>query len=621
MGVEGKHSRSVIRAGLGLGLLWIIQSLGVVAVAPAQEPATQAKSQAELEPKPEPKSDSRRATVRDHRTRTSEAAARTRDRRARDRHTRTDSQPRIRDHRTSTVPPPRHRPGIIKDRVKGHLVTGVYEAVVLKPRDTKPPEALRQIVDHGPISRAGDFSFETLQDNFWSGTRRNEVYYLPRAFRLARTAGGYGLSAVWTTDQKILLTVNLRADVDPEELAYAESLIQAREGAAKRLLPMPYQGAELVDLEVMEGWRIDRIQAPSFASLRGDLPLAFEMSAASFANLKPLLETEGLGAAMVVESGDLRFEVDVKISLRDPSGRAYSPLADVRVGYDPEGSALIFDGVVNRLDFPVAVEAVDVLLEDDAWAAAEVHSGLRPLDDVVLEPGARGRIAVALPPSSTLARTSTLSESRPESVPSGARRDGEGRSRGESILRDLIGGLLESEGLSIPDGAGGRDRDTDIETRSGVPISLDGVARRYRLRLVPDFGCQSCYDQIWGDLEVVSYLERLRRLRVEVLASAFESDYDGHRLDAVTVDLRSRHFSPKSEARRGLHSVSLAPDRPLDESIAIFLPVSNQPLGLDYRVTARLSDGRVWRGQNWSATEDSLHLLIGAGEIRVLANE
>lgn len=483
-----------------------------------------------------------------------------------------------------------------------------YEAIVLRPEDPTPPEELAKLKAMGPIRGAGDYPLTTLVDQYWRGGDPNEFYYLPRAFRLARDAdGGYGMSAVWTGDRQILLTLTLRADIDPAEQGYARELVRAREGRpSARLAPLPYNSASIVNLEGLKDWLIaDSIRVPSAGSLDGSIPLSITLSPESFATLKPLLETQGIGAGFEVVSGEQTNLIDIRIGLRDPSGHAYSPLQDIRIGFDPDASQLIVDGVRNNLEFPITIDRLDVEFNGEDWAARDAYAAIPVEPPITLEPSELGRVVAAFTPSDVFRERFDLA-----STPG---RSGTDERPAERILRRLLEGVLE----------GRRAEAADTETAQRELWPLAAATRRYRLRFTPDFSCQSCFERIWSRLEVVSYIERQRHLQVEVLAGAFERDYGGRRLDTLKVDLKSPFFSPDSESFAGLHSVVLTRDHGKDDSVEIYLPSDGDgPLALDYRVSAYFTDGsNSVDERGWRRLEDSLQLLLTGLEVRGLPAE
>jgi hypothetical protein len=492
--------------------------------------------------------------------------------------------------------------------------TQLYEAILVKPERPTPPEELAEIRAMGPILGAGDYPLVTLTNKYWRGGDPNELYYLPAGFRLAREADGtYGLGAVWTGDQQILLTLTLRADVDPAELDYARDLVRRREGRpSARLVPLPYSEASIVDLEGLEDWLVaEEIRVPSTGSLDGSLSLSITLSPESFASLKPLLETQGIGAGFELVSGEQRELLDIRISLREPSGHAYSPLRDVDFGYDPASSRLVIDGVRNNLEFPMTIDRLDIELGAPDWETSDSYAAVRVDPPVTLEPGATGQIVGDFEPSDLLRQRLHLAPGSPP-------RQSSGRQAGERILRGLLEELLEGSKVQL------EPRETaesgEEEYVPGELQSLDAATLRYRLRFTPDFSCQVCFDRIWSRLEVVSYVERQRTLRVEVIASAFERDYQGRRLEALKLDLKSPHFSVDAGGPAGQHSVFLTADRGQDESLAIYLPRSGDgPLAVDYRVSAYFADGSSAVYDNrWLRLEDSLLLLLTGGDVAEL---
>jgi hypothetical protein len=510
----------------------------------------------------------------------------------------------------------------------------------------------------------------TLQNQLYQGPGANEYYYLPRAIRLFREpATGYRMAALPVGEDQVRLSLVLKADQDPAEVALMERLVKEEKGSAARLLPLPYDDAEIRGLDALEDWEIEPVRLPTFGSLDSEIPLNLSMPTNSFADLKAILENVGLGGGFVLKTGGQEHEVNIQISLLFPTGAPYSPLPDVTLGYEPQDNRLVFGNVRNLTAFPMTVDGVDLETRFPGWSAPELFNDLRVDPPVRIEPGDRAVLRVRVDPSSRLhqeltalglsSTTTTVERAgsdggdstdilrslellvkispidkqiRALGITREYARDGSLDDADRSWLVDAARGVLDHPDLGVKervmiedliDEMGGHDVETVEADRTGAPVAsvpaLREATLRYALRNTPDASCQPCLDAVWDRLEIVGYLERRQQLRVEAMSAVFSETYgSGARAQVVNVDMKSPLFSASS--RGGVEvprSLVLTEDH-ISEQLEIFLPAdSSQVLSFQYRLEVITEDGSRYRG-DWMTREDSLTLLITSADLRAV---
>jgi hypothetical protein len=140
--------------------------------------------------------------------------------------------------------------------------------------------------------------------------------------------------------------------------------------------------------------------------------------------------------------------------------------------------------------------------------------------------------------------------------------------------------------------------------------------------VAPDFDCQPCLEKVWGNIEVVSYIERMRKVAVEVLANVFDpSAYDTPlEVEKVHLDVRSPYLS--AQARSGLVTGLDFNKNKLTDSIVVYLPAaSEEQFSFEYKVKAVLKTGETAESAAWEKVTDSLDLTLGIVHIKALFNK
>src|SRR5512137_2061073 len=234
----------------------------------------------------------------------------------------------------------------------------VIARIPLTPVGALPPKTKIEDVGSLPIEEPLTLLNHIYKDN----ERPNTYYYLPREIDLVRdpSTGNYRVSAVWTQDQKIRTTLTLQANIDPEDVKVMEEALRAARGSSAVLKSMPYEEANIIDMKGWEDWKIEDIRIPTFGSLETELPISIAMTPETLAQLKPLLEKEGLTAGMRIKTGEKEQGIPIKIGLKYFTGRWYSPLEELGFSYDERASLLTLHNVRNLSDFPLKVANVSL---------------------------------------------------------------------------------------------------------------------------------------------------------------------------------------------------------------------------------------------------------------------
>ncbi len=146
-------------------------------------------------------------------------------------------------------------------------------------------------------------------------------------------------------------------------------------------------------------------------------------------------------------------------------------------------------------------------------------------------------------------------------------------------------------------------------------------ARSFWMEIEPDFNCQPCLDRIWSNIEVVSYIERMRKLQVEVLSSVFDpAAYESPlEVEKVRIEIRSPYLS--AQGRSGLVSGIDFNKNKLQEQVTVYLPLSSgEQFNFEYKIKGVLKNGQMAETPGWEKVVDSLDLTIGPYQIKNLFN-
>ncbi len=487
----------------------------------------------------------------------------------------------------------------------------VIKTIPLNPTGVAP--ARHKVEDIGPLNIEEPLTL--LNRVFKDNEKPNTYYYLPREINLVRdkAAGGYRISAVWTNDQRVKTTMTLRASVDPADVKLMEEALKAARGQQAVLRSLPYDEAAIIDMQGWEDWEIENIRIPSFGSLETELPINIAMTPDTLAELKPLLEKEGLTAGMKIKSGTVEREIPIRVGLKYFTGRWYSGLEELGFSIDEKNSVLYLHGVRNLSDFPIKVSSVSLRFR--LPNGEDVYKNLKCLKETVIQPGQALDLEVQFAPRGLL-----LAEYRkafPTAPPAPKKKSsllekGLGAIKGElekKLDRDKV---REAEELLTRDEVG-------QPASPKVDAFFKQYARSFWMEIEPDFNCQPCLDKIWGNIEVVSYIERMRKLQVEVLASVFApAAYDSPlEVEKVRLEIRSPYLS--AQGRSGLVTGLDFNKNKLKGLVTVYLPLSSGgQFNFEYKVKAVLKDGRIAESASWETVADSLDLTIGPYHIKSL---
>jgi hypothetical protein len=142
-------------------------------------------------------------------------------------------------------------------------------------------------------------------------------------------------------------------------------------------------------------------------------------------------------------------------------------------------------------------------------------------------------------------------------------------------------------------------------------------ARSFWMEAAPDFDCQECLDKIWGNIEVVSYIERMRKVNVEALANVFDpSSYDTPlEVEKLHIEIRSPYLS--AQAKEGLMAaVDLSKDK-LKDLVVVYLPLATQDvLSFEFKIKTVLKTGESAESAEWEKVVDSLDLTLGTFHVK-----
>jgi hypothetical protein len=480
----------------------------------------------------------------------------------------------------------------------------IIDRVPLLPVGTAP--AKHKIEDVGPLSIEEPLTL--LNRIYKDNEKPNTYYYLPREINLIRepATGDYRVSAVWTQDQKIRTTLTLQANIDPADVKIMEEGVRAAKGLSAVLKSMPYDEANIIDVKGWEDWKIEDIRIPTFGSLETELPISIAMTPETLAQLKPLLEKEGLTAGMRIKTGEVEREIPIKVGLKYFTGRWYSPLEELSFSYDMRGSLLTLHDVRNLSDFPLKIAKVSLRFR--FADQEEVYKNLRCQPEVTIPPGESRNVQAQL-----VLRDRLLAEYRkafPEAVaPPPAQKKNPLLAKALEILKDKLDKKGDKEPAPPAEVSGPADPKMDALFKT--------YARSYWLEAAPDFECQTCLDKIWNSIEVVSYIERMRKINVEALTNVFDpSAYETPlEVEKLHIEIRSPYLSAQSKEGL-LAAVDLSKEK-LKDLVVVYLPLATQEkLSFEYKIKAVLKTGEAAESVDWEKVVDSLDLTLGIFHVK-----
>ena len=501
----------------------------------------------------------------------------------------------------------------------GRLNLQLVKPAVIKPIPLNPAGILppaHKIEDIGPLSIEEPLTL--LNRIFKDNEKSNTYYYLPKEINLIRdkAAGGYRLSAVWTNDQKVRTTMTLRANVDQADVKLMEEALKAAKGPQAVLRSLPYDEASIIDMKGWEDWEIENIRIPSFGSLETELPINISMTPDTLAELKPLLEKEGLTAGMKIKSGAVEREIPIRVGLKYFTGRWYSGVEELGFSIDEKNSLLYLHGVRNLSDFPLKVSSVNLRFR--LPNGEEVYRNLKCLKEVVIQPEQALDLEVQFAPKALL-----LSEYRKAfpTPPPAPKKKSDLLEKGLGALKSELEKKLDKDKVKEAEELLTKD-EVGKPASPKVDSFFKQYVRSFWMEIEPDFSCQPCLDKIWSNVEVVSYIERMRKLQVEVLSSvfdpaAFETPLE---VEKVRVEIRSPYLS--AQGRSGLVTgLDFNKDK-LKELVTVYLPMSSgEQFSFEYKIKAVLRSGEIAESASWETVTDSLDLTIGPYHIKNLFNK
>ena len=480
----------------------------------------------------------------------------------------------------------------------------VIKRIPLAPAGTAP--AKHKIEDVGPLPIEEPL---TLLNRIYKDNEiPNTYYYLPREINLIRekATGDYRVSAVWTQGQKIRTTLTLQANIDPADVKVMEESVKASKGSSAVLKSMPYDEANIIDMKGWEDWQIEDIRIPTFGSLETELPISIAMTPETLAQLKPLLEKEGLTAGMRIKTGEVEREIPIKVGLKYFTGRMYSPLEELGFSYDERASLLTLHNVRNLSDFPLKI--ANVSLRFRLPNREEVYKSLNCQPEVVIPPGEFRDVQAQL-----VLRDQLLAEYRKAypTAPPPPKKKNPLLEKALGVLKDELDKKLDKDKETAKPGEKSVPADTKMDT------FFKTYARSFWMEAAPDFDCQTCLDKIWGTIEVVSYIERMRKVNVEALANVFDpSAYETPlEVEKLHVEIRSPYLS--AQAKEGLMAaVDLDKDK-LKDLVVVYLPLATQEqLTFEFKIKAVLKTGESAESAEWEKVVDSLDLTLGTFHVK-----
>ncbi|MDH7492564.1 MAG: hypothetical protein QHH44_01650 [Candidatus Saccharicenans sp.] len=490
----------------------------------------------------------------------------------------------------------------------------IIKTIPLNPAGIAP--ARHKIEDIGPLNIEEPLTL--LNRVFKDNEKPNTYYYLPREINLIRdkAAGGYRISAVWTNDQKVKTTMTLRANVDPADVKLMEEALKTARGQQAVLKSLPYDEASIIDMQGWEDWEIENIRIPSFGSLETELPINIAMTPDTLAELKPLLEKEGLTAGMKIKSGTVEREIPIRVGLKYFTGHWYSGVDELGYSIDEKNSVLYLHGVRNLSDFPIKVSSVSLRFR--LPNGEDVYKNLKCLKETIIQPGQALDLEVQFAPKGLL-----LAEYRQTfpTAPPAPKKKSSLLDKGLGALKGELEKKLDKDKVKEAEDLLAKD-EVAKPASPKVDAFFKQYARSFWMEIEPDFSCQPCLDKIWSNIEVVSYIERMRKLQVEVLAGVFDpAAYDSPlEVEKVRVEIRSPYLS--AQGRSGLVTGIDFNKNKLKELVTVYLPMSSgEPFNFEYKIKVILKSGQVAESASWETVTDSLDLTIGPYQVKNLFNK
>ena len=473
--------------------------------------------------------------------------------------------------------------------------------IILSPGGTPPP---KHQISNGPTLPVEE-PLSLMNTVYLDNQRPNTYYFLPREIDLIRdeVSENYKISAVWTQDQKVRTTLSLRANIIPEDVKILEGALKKAIGPQAVLSSMPYDEANIIDMKGWEDWQIADIRIPTFGSLESELPISISMTPETLAQLKPLLEKEGLTASMRIKAGDRELGIPIRVGLKYFTGRAYSPVENLSYSFNRTTSLLTLHHIQNLSGFPLMVKTVNLRFRFPG--GDEVYRDLKCEGEVTIPPKGTGSVTIKLVPGPqlTAAINQAIQAAKPE------------EKKPQNILAKQALEILKKElekGKPHP-----KAGEESAPINPQVDAFFKAYLKNYWMDIAPDFESQECLDRIWSKIEVVSYIERMRRINLEVLANIFDpASYDPPiEIEKIHIEIRSPYLSP--QAKEGLAAAVDLSKEKLKDTVVIYLPLSNQEkLAFEYKIKAVLKTGESGESADWESVVDSLDLTLGTFHVK-----
>ena len=487
-----------------------------------------------------------------------------------------------------------------------------FHPIVLEPIGTPPPK--HEIDDLGSLSVIEPL---TISDHLYKDNKKpNTYYFIPKEINLirGRTPGSYKIAAVWTKDQKVKTTLSMQANIDPSDVKIMNEAVKAKYGSGAVLRSIPYDSANIIDLEGWGDWQIENIRIPSFGSLEGEIPINITMTPETLAELKPLLEKEGLTAGMHIKSGEIEKEIPMKVGLRYFVGRYYSPLDELNFSYGLN-SLLTLHGVKNFSDFPLAINSVNLRFKFPN--KEEIYKGLPCEPPVTIPPGGSADVKVKLIPQPALqAEISKLGPPPKEKE----------KSLLDNVL-EILGDKAKEKMTEKAKEEAKKKGDVEIpEEEKTASVNIDpkwnnffkSSIKSYWMDVTPEFENQEALNKVWGNIEVCSYIDRMRKINIEALDNVFDPvSYETPiEVSKIHLEIKTRYLT--AQPKDGLTSADLSKDK-LKESIVVYLPMSEQEtFEFNYKIKVIKKSGESVESADWIHVADSLDVTIGTSQITAL---
>lgn len=432
----------------------------------------------------------------------------------------------------------------------------------------------------------------------------NTFYFMPTEINLVREAstGDYRISAVWTQQQKIRTTLTLKANIDPLDVKVFEEKLRATESPSAVLQCIPYEEANIIDMKGWEDWEIEDIRLPSFGSLETEMPISISMNPETLAQLKPLLEKEGLTATMSIKTGEKERAIPIRVGLKYFTGRMYSSIETVNFNYDELNSLLTIYNITNYSDFPIKIKAVNLRFKFSG--SEELYKNLRCQPEIIISPYETKNIKAVF----TL-RGQLLAEYRKSFPPPSPKPKKPILKKVAEIIKEELEKKSEQQKQEI-----GIAKEELPDPNQDIFFKT--YLRNYWLEIIPDFDCQPCLDKIWDKIEVVSYIERMKKVNTEILSSVFDSQsFDPPlEIEKIHLDIRSPYLSARGKELL-IAGLDFNKEK-LKDSIAVYFPkLSEEEFYFEYRIKVILKTGEFFESPDWERITDTLDLTIGPFQI------